>query len=262
MEGALTDLFVSDGTDLYMMRIKFDSELGRIPTKRESALGELDMGAVHLSATGGFLDDSGYDRIYWMHGRRWPGFNMAQHSPKAGQLVVFGGGTTYAVKYFYRRHQWSPMFIPAEQGYLLFADDSENEPVFIEKGKKILDWLPKGASKDSHRRGGRGTDKGTGFVREAPEKWQKLIPLRVRAMVLAGDRIFAAGTPDVLDPDDPLAAFEGRAGASLAVFSAADGKKLSEMKLEHPPAFDGMSAARGRLYLATQDGRLVCMGDR
>ena len=49
-------------------------------------------------------------------------------------------------------------------------------------------------------------------MRQQPAKWQTMIPLRIRAMVLAGDRLFAAGTPDVVDPDDPLAAFEGRQG--------------------------------------------------
>ncbi len=258
MEGALPDLIVSDGKDLYMKRIKFDTKLNRIPVTRESPLGELGMGVNHLVATGGFLDDSGYDRIYWMHSKRWPGFNMAQHSPKAGQLIVFDDTTTYAVKYFYRRHQWSPLFIPAGQGYLLFADDNDNEPEFIERGKKTLDWLPKGASSDKHRRGGRGTDKGTGFIRRNPEKWQTLIPLRIRAMVLAGDRIFAAGTPDVLDPKDPLAAFEGRAGASLQVFSTKDGSKIGSYPMKSEPAFDGMSAASGRLFLVTNDGKLIC----
>jgi len=260
MEGALPDLIVSDGKDLYMKRIKFDAKLNRIPVVRESPLGELGMGANHLVATGGFLDDSGYDRIYWMHSKRWPGFNMAQHSPKAGQLIVFDETTTYAVKYFYRRHQWSPLFIPAGQGYLLFADDNDNEPEFIERGKKTLDWLPKGASSDKHRRGGRGTDKGTGFIRRKPEKWQTLIPLRIRAMVLAGDKLFAAGPPDVLDPKDPLAAFEGRAGASLQVFSTKDGSKIKSYPLKSEPAFDGMSAAGGRIYLVTNDGKLICFG--
>jgi outer membrane protein assembly factor BamB/SAM-dependent methyltransferase len=260
MEGALPDLLVSDGKDLYMQRIKFDAKLNRIPVTRESPLGELGMGVNHLAATGGFLDDSGYDRIYWMYSKRWPGFNMAQHSPKAGQLVVFDDTTTYAVKYFYRRHEWSPMFIPGGQGYLLFADDNDNEPEFIERGKKTLDWLPKGASTDRYRRGGRGTDKGTGFIRRKPEKWQTLIPLRIRAMVLAGDRIFAAGTPDVLDPKDPLAAFEGRAGASLQVFSARDGSRIKSYKLKSEPAFDGLSAAGGKLYLVTNDGKLICFG--
>jgi outer membrane protein assembly factor BamB len=260
MEGALPDLLVSDGKDLYMQRIKFDAKLNRIPVVRESPLGELGMGVNHLVATGGFLDDSGYDRIYWMHSKRWPGFNMGQHAPKTGQLVVFDDTTTYAVKYFYRRHQWSPRFIPAAQGYLLFADDNDNEPEFIEKGKKTLNWLPEGASKDSHRRGGRGTDKGTGFIRRNPEKWQKLIPLRIRAMVLSGDRLFAAGPPDVLDPKDPLGAFEGRAGASLQVFSASDGTHIKSYKLSSEPAFDGLSAANGKLYLVTNDGKLICFG--
>ncbi|MBT3200678.1 MAG: PQQ-binding-like beta-propeller repeat protein [Phycisphaerales bacterium] len=260
MEGALPDLLVSDGKDLYMQRIKFDAKLNRIPVVRESSLGELGMGVNHLVATGGFLDDSGYDRIYWMHSKRWPGFNMGQHAPKTGQLVVFDNTTTYAVKYFYRRHQWSPRFIPGGQGYLLFADDNDNEPEFIERGKKTLNWLPEGASKDGHRRGGRGVDKGTGFIRRNPEKWQKLIPLRIRAMVLAGDRIFAAGTPDVLDPKDPLAAFEGRAGASLNVFSARDGSQIKSYKMKSEPAFDGLALAGGKLYLVTNDGKLICFG--
>jgi len=246
-----------------MQRIKFDASLNRLPTKWESPLGEMDMGADHLVATGGFLDDSGFDRLYWMHSRRWPGFYFAEHAPKSGQLVVFGRRTVFAVKYFYRRVVWSPMFIPADKGYLLFADDIDNEPVLEERGKKVaIRWLPKEAYTDKYRRGGRGVEKGTGYVRQRPTKWQKMIPLRVRAMVLAADRLFAAGPPDVLDPDDPLAAFEGRKGGRLQVFSASDGALLGQLSLSAPPAFDGMSAARGRLYLSTADGRLVCFAGK
>jgi outer membrane protein assembly factor BamB len=264
MEGALPDLFVSDGKDLYMQRIKFDTKLNRLETKRESPLGELDMGANHLVATGGFLDDTGFDRLYWMYSRRWPGFYFSQHAPKSGQLVVFDDSTTYAVKYFYRRYQWSPLFFPGEQGYLLFADDNDNEPILEERGKKAkaIRWLPKEAYSDRHRRGGRGVEKGTGYVRRRPAKWQKMIPLRVRAMVLAGDRLFAAGMPDVVDPKDPLAAFEGRKGALLQVFSASDGAFLKEHPLASPPVFDGMSAANGRLYLSAEGARIVCFAAR
>jgi len=263
MEGALPDLMVSDGKDLYMQRIKFDAKLNRLQTKRESDLGELDMGANHLVATGGFLDDTGFDRLYWMYSRRWPGFYFSQQSPKAGQLVVFDDTTTYAVKYFYRRIQWSPAFFPAEHGYLLFADDNDNEPMLQDRAKtaKAIDWLPKEALTDRYRRGGRGVEKGTGYVRSLPAKWQKMIPLRIRAMVLAGDRLFAAGTPDVLDPKDPLAAFQGRKGALLQVFSAKDGSLVKSYSLPSPPAFDGLSAAAGRLYLACRDGKVICFGD-
>ena len=263
MEGALPDLIVSDGKDLYMQRIKFDARLNRLDTTQESSLGELDMGANHLVATGGFLDDTGFDRLYWMYSRRWPGFYFSQHSPKAGQLVVFDKSTTYAVKYFYRRHQWSPLFIPGEQGYLLFADDVDNEPVLQDKKKmpKAIDWLPKEAYSDKHRRGGRGVEKGTGYLRQYPAKWQKMVTLRIRAMVLAGDYLFAAGLPDVVDPADPMAALEGRKGSLLQVFSTKDGSLVNSHSLESPPAFDGMSAAHGRLYLATLDGKIICFSE-
>jgi outer membrane protein assembly factor BamB len=262
MEGALADLLVSDGRDLYMQRIKFDPRLSRLETTQESPLGELDMGADHLVATGGFLDDTGFDRVYWMFSRRWPGFYFAQQSPKAGQLVVFDDSTTYAVKYFYRRLMWSPLFIPADQGYLLFADDNDNEPMLedAQSSLKPIQWLPKETLTDQHRRGGRGVEKGTGYVRSRPAKWQEMIPLRIRAMVLSGDRLFAAGLPDVVDPDDPTAALEGRRGALLQVFSTADGSLLKSYPLASPPAFDGLSAAHGRLYLATADGKVMAFG--
>ena len=264
MEGALPDLLVSDGNDLYMQRIKFDAKLSRLKTRQESPLGELDMGAMHLVATGGFLDDTGFDRVYWMYSKRWPGFYFAQHSPKAGQLVVFDDATTFAVKYFYRRIVWSPLLIPGGQGYLLFADANDNEPILDERGQKskAIQWLPKEAYSDKYRRGGRGVEKGTGYVRERPAKWQKMIPVRVRAMVLAGDRLVVAGPPDVVDKDDPYAAFEGRKGAVLQVFSASDGALLKQHPLAAPPVFDGMAAARGRLYLSAEGARLVCFAAR
>ena len=263
MEGARPDVLVSDGKDLYMQRIKFDAKLNRLETAKGSSLGELDMGANHLVATGGFLDDTGFDRLYWMYSKRWPGFYFSQFSPKAGQIVVFDDSTTYAVKYFYRRIMWSPTFYPAEKGYLLFADDNDNQPILGKKGGPApIDWLPKEVATDKFRRGGYGVEKGTGYVREKPAKWQKMIPLRVRAMVLAGGNLFAAGTPDVLDPKDPLAAFEDRAGAQLQVFSTTAGSLVKSMKLPSPPAFDGMIAAKGSLYIVTNDGKLLCLSGK
>ena len=262
MEGALPDLIVSDGKNLYMQRIKFDAKLNRLRTTQESSLGELDMGANHLVATGGFLDDTGFDRLYWMYSRRWPGFYFSQHSPKSGQLVVFDESTTYAVKYFYRRDQWSPLFIPDDQGYLLFADDVDNEPILQDKKgmPEAIDWLPEEAYSDKHRRGGRGVEKGIGYLRQHPAKWQKMIPLRIRAMVLAGDYLFAVGLPDVIDPEDPTAALDGRKGSLLQVFSTSDGSLVKSYSLSSAPAFDGLSAAHGRLYMATLDGKVICFG--
>jgi hypothetical protein len=77
-------------------------------------------------------------------------------------------------------------------------------------------------------------------------------------MVIAGDTLFAAGHDDVLYPDDPWAAYEGRSSGRLMAFSIADGEKIAEYDLSSAPVFDGMAAAHGRIYLATRDGKLVC----
>ena len=78
-------------------------------------------------------------------------------------------------------------------------------------------------------------------------------------MVAAPKTLVVAGPPDVIDPKDPLGAFEGRKGADLWVVSAVTGEKLGEHKLASPPVFNGMAAAGGRLFVCTTDGRIVCM---
>jgi hypothetical protein len=51
------------------------------------------------------------------------------------------------------------------------------------------------------------------------------------------------------------------AGSFLWVKSVVDGKKLQPtIKLEVPAAYEGLAVAGGRVYLAQQDGTLVCWG--
>ncbi|MFH1924708.1 MAG: hypothetical protein ABIP48_33065, partial [Planctomycetota bacterium] len=201
-------------------------------------LGDRRIG-LHVFSTGGFLDDSWFNRTFWTYSATWPGFYLAHRAAKTGQLLVVGPEKTYAVEAYPSRNLQSPLFTPGDTGYLLFADKNENEPV--------LDYRT------------RGTPKGWGFTRMEPPVWHEWLPVRIRGMVLAGDRLFVAGPPDVVNARDPMAAFEGRGGAVLRVHSAADGKTLTEQKLEVPPVFDGLIAASGRLYLSTVDGRVVSM---
>ena len=80
--------------------------------------------------------------------------------------------------------------------------------------------------------------------------------------MLADRHIYLAGPPDTVDAADPLAAWENRKGGLLAVFSKADGKKLAQHKLDAAPVYDGLAAARGRLFLALKDGTVVCLSGR
>jgi len=85
------------------------------------------------------------------------------------------------------------------------------------------------------------------------------VPVRAVAMVLAGPTLFIAGSPDVVDSQDPWAAIDGRKGAVLWAVSTEDGEKTAEYKLSAPPTYDGLAAANGKLYLTTRDGKVLCM---
>ena len=99
----------------------------------------------------------------------------------------------------------------------------------------------------------------TMIARSKPAAWVSNIPVRIRAMVRTGKVLFAAGPPDLCDPEDPAGALEGRKGAVLLAFDPNDGRKLTEYELAAPPVFDGLSAANGRLYLSATDGSVTCL---
>jgi len=202
-------------------------------------LGDREMG-LHVFSTAGFLDDTWFNRTYWMYSKTWPGYYLAHRGAKTGQLLAVGPERTYAVQAFPSRNLQSPLFTPGTQGYLLFADDNKTEPV--------LDYRT------------RGTTKGWGFTRNEEPVWHDWVKIRIRAMVLAGEQLFVAGPPDTVDPDEPYATFEGRKGGVLRVVAAASGKMLDEYDLPAPPVFDGMAAARGRLFVAATDGSVLCFG--
>jgi hypothetical protein len=263
-------VLVSEGGFLYMRQKKMTPQLEEVETEVLSTKGAQDVG-LHIFSTAGLLDDSWYNRTFWMYSKRWPGFQLANQAPKTGQLLVVDDEKTYAVRAFYRRNVHSPMFFPGKEGYLLFADLNSNEPQIVgEPGsREPVRWLPQ--SDYSRARGNEvrnleteafGLDKMIGYTRGQPPLWMTWLPVRMRALVKAGDTLLVAGAPDVLDPDDPFAAFEGRKGASLVAVSAEDGSRLSETPLPSPPVFDGLIAAGGRVLACLRDGSVVCLAGR
>ena len=98
----------------------------------------------------------------------------------------------------------------------------------------------------------------------------------VRAMVKANDKLFIAGPPDLIDEEDTFQrtmardpnlasqlnqqddALLGKAGGLLRVVLATDGSTLAEYKLDTLPAWDGMAAANGCLFMSTTDGNVIC----
>jgi len=207
-------LWVSEGNDIYMRQKRFTPSLQERKVEPLSSKGEADVG-LHVFSTSGLLDGSWYNRAFWMYSKRWPGFQLANQAPKSGQLLIVDDQNTYAVNSFVRRNVHSPMFFPAREGYLLFADKNTTEPQIVgEAGaRKPVAWLPQS---DYERGGGRaveklgnpafGLDKMIGYTRAEAPLWSMWLPVRIKAMVKAGDTLFVAGSPDELDEKDPYGA--------------------------------------------------------
>jgi outer membrane protein assembly factor BamB len=233
MDGAKSDLLTSDGADIYLFQERFRSDLKRFPAPMQK-LGKEGGGyrvyppfpkrgssGTRLITTHGFLMDTDNEGKYWTYGNRWPGWDRKMHRVGLyGQLLVFDDETLYGVHVF-------------------------TGNIRVRRGRTL---------------GGKGQRL---FAREhgsKKDRWSKFVPIRIRAMVLAGGKLVVAGPPDVVPKDDPLAAVEGRCGAVLRIVSAADGERLRELKLAAPPAWDGLAAAEGRLYMSTANGAVRCFG--
>lgn len=265
LTGANSDVLTAEGDHIFMRQKKLTPALVEVKSPILSSKGEEDVG-LHVFSTSGLLDGSWYNRTFWMYSKRWPGFQLANQAPKSGQLLVVDGENTFGVKVFYRRNVHSPMFFPGKEGYLLFADRNTTEPQIVgEPGaRKPVAWLPQSHIPRAGEPGldspAFGLDKMIGYTRAEPPLWTRWVPVRIRGMVKAGETLFAAGPPDVLDADDPYAAFEGRKGAVLAAISARDGSALSQVHLDSPPVFDGLIAAGGRLVVSLEDGSVASLG--
>jgi len=138
------------------------------------------------------------------------------------RLIAHDKQSVYYVRMFDSLRGLDPtvFFTPANKGYLLFAKNVN--------GKRSA--------------------------------WSERIPVRIRAMVLATGRLFVAGPPDAVDPQDPLGAFEGRKGGLLYVIDSASGETLAIHKLPSPPVFNGAAVADERIYIADEEGSIACFG--
>jgi len=163
-----------------------------------------------------------------------------------------------------REHHARPGEAPRDDEHLVLCFSFDRGDAADESGKGN-DGLPQAVRVVDGKSG-----KAFEFSGGSGAAWSLRIPVRVRAMVAAsalgngGERtadrlLVVAGPPDVVDPKDPLGAFDGRKGAEMWVFSADSGKVVAKYLLDAPPVFDGMAAAQGSLYLSTTDGQLLCL---
>jgi outer membrane protein assembly factor BamB len=237
MPGAKSDILTSDGDYIYLKHLQFDPVFAAEMDVRDMNWGVKSEN--QLLTRPGFLDPTCFSKVSWSYGTE------AEYS----QMLVFDREEVYGMRYYWGVSWNSPIHNIGDD-YYLFSRPVNYIPQEKERRRAI--------SAKSH-------------IPFETYKWSQAVPLRIRAMVLTGTsgrsdsgenmkRLFIAGPKEEIIQGDPFACYEGRTEGYLWVFSAEEGKLLSQYMLESPPVWDGMAAASGKLFIATMGGELVCLG--
>ena len=277
MAVGLSDVLSFDGKFLYMRSQKIDLD-GR---RSEIAVADLrDQGpdGQHMFCQIGFLDDSWFFRGYWTYGRRvsggYGGWFQAGRLVPAGRILACDGSRVYG----YGRTP-AHMVNSSVLEYQLFAAEAAPDPQAIARARAANGRM----NARSKRKNASSSD--WRVLRAFPIQdqtaarygWRLKQPsVMGRALVAAGDVLFAAGPPALADerrayrtPDDPevvarlakqAEALRGALGGELWAVAKTDGKPIARYKLDTIPVFDGMAVAGGRLFISTVDGRVLCLG--
>jgi outer membrane protein assembly factor BamB len=150
---------------------------------------------------------------------------------------------------FNHRKMWTTVKTEYPTGDIIVSDGTDYYSVF---------GMPVNRGESFNPRNGYALMAKTRLGDNWSRKWDVQIPITGKAMALAGDTLFVAGAPLVFPRGDFGASYAGRRGGVLLAFSTAVGSQLAEYKLDVLPAWDGMAAAYGRLFLVNQDGSIEC----
>jgi hypothetical protein len=219
----LPDILISDGTSINMRHTRFNKELKAGP------------GGSSIVASTGLLDDT------WFHRQGWSGRGAK------GNLIVYDSYRSFDVV-----NPYAGLKKRRTGKYKQFNQDGHLHQKFTRYEES---FFPFGATISARGEG----------KRRAAATWSKNEKFQPRAMVLAGDKLFLAGWLDGMrielksgrpkDPDNP-----DPHDSVLRVYSADKGERVSELKLNSDPVFDGMAAAYGKLFVSLKNGKLICLG--
>jgi len=257
MPVASSDILSSEGEFLFMRSQPFDLE-GRRMRVQHTPLSQQQGDDAHLFVPNGFLDDNWWHRAFWVYGRSvqgGPGYAKTGHSAPSGKMMVLDRDNLYI---FGRQQKYWRWTTPLE--FRLFC---------VDRRLPVSAASPATGAKPKRRKASDAA---------ATTRWSIKIPVLVRAMVKAGDTIFAAGPPDTVDEESAVKTYDqaatrdelrnqanlfaGEEGSVLWAVAAKDGSKIQETKLDVLPVFDGMIAADGKIFMTTIDGKVLCLQPR
>jgi len=255
IEGFKGDVFIADDKLLYLRHQAFTPNLTPVALR--------DVEQPHLIPSHGFLEAIPQHRSFWTIDTMLHYDIPTGQGGVHGDILVIDGSRFYEVRgYAPGRTAW---FDPRTSGYTLYAG------MLGKSAKPSADAGTAGlgkraarpaAARQGNARKARVRRPVASNVAPSTKLWSSSIPLTGKALVLADDVLFVAGTPVVFPEGDLAKAYEGRMGGILWAASASTGEKLARYTLDAPPAWDGLAAANGMLFLSLADGRVVCLAEK
>ncbi|MFB3892621.1 MAG: PQQ-binding-like beta-propeller repeat protein [Phycisphaerae bacterium] len=204
----------------------------------------LVMGRLAVEPSSGDLSISGKDERYLSSGQARSGRGLVPFGFLTDRADV---ALRYPTHYMGMRYQLTLWSYAGTDGLLLAFD---RDRVFAVKGMKPR---PTGQADQDWELSAVRPSATTTAAREQAALWT--VPVTrgaVRALLPAGQVLLTAGPADKTRADDGV----------LGFYSKDDGSKLGEVNLPDAPVFDGMAASGGRVYVATQRGRIICLGPK
>jgi outer membrane protein assembly factor BamB/SAM-dependent methyltransferase len=184
---------------------------------------------MHLYAVSTLLDDYGHNRADWLLGSgnlsrlsvAFPWYAKRQHMSAAhGVCLSFDAQTVWSIQ----QTQYSRVKPVA---YALRAS-SRPEPVDLDV---LSSWPPPKQAKPAPD--------------TRPGSWSLPLAFQPRALIRAGDAVITGG--------------RHQGSGLLHLADAQTGKPIETHRLPASPAWDGMAAAAGCLYIATEEGAIQCL---
>lgn len=229
-DGAMPDVLISDGRSITMRFRAFDLSLKEIKRPRPAT----------IIANTGLLEDC------WGHRWNWD----LGGGDTFGKLLAFDEKTAYGVQTYYTFLKTDKSMQPGTHDGHFHQKYSRYAPGQFPIGTRLF-------ARDNSIKPNPSQKKSRQTLEGNDHKWNRKSLIQFRAMVLAGDLLFAAGWKDSekIFADEPHTKNE----SVLEVISTADGRTIRQHPLEAEPVFDGMAATYGRLYLPLKSGKILCI---
>jgi hypothetical protein len=139
--------------------------------------------------------------------------------------------------------------------------DPRNGQYIVHDDKQVFSVVAASAARDGGIfKPGKGYRLNCAKVDGGKALWSVQVPVRIMSIVNTPTKLYAAGTPDIVDPDDPWAALAGRKGGRLLIIAKKDGSTVKAEPLAAAPVLDGLAVAHGRLFIVLKNGQLICRG--